>query len=90
MKETLEKLWNECFAEECAVIGTEEERTLLKKAITLRNAVNEALTKEQSESVEKYVEAFYELQGFLLKKAFFKGCEFAVSFLFEAGKLGKG
>lgn len=35
MKEILEKLWNEYFFEECAVIETEAERKLMKKTAQL-------------------------------------------------------
>lgn len=89
MKTLLEKLWNEYFAEECAAINTKEEKALVKKAVEMHKTANESLTKEQSEAFEKYIEALYEIQGFFVKKAFFNGCEFATSFLFEAGKLEK-
>ncbi|MBQ8908297.1 MAG: hypothetical protein IJY71_06915 [Clostridia bacterium] len=32
MKKALEKLWNDCFAEECAMMNTKEEKALIKKA----------------------------------------------------------
>lgn len=35
MKEIIEKLWNEYFSYECAVIDNEEERALIKKAAHL-------------------------------------------------------
>ena len=85
MKKTLEKLWNEYLAGECAAIGTEEERELLKKAVEKYEMANEMLTKEQRETVEKYVDTLYEIQGAFVKKAFFKGCEFTTSFFFEFG-----
>ncbi|MBQ9802182.1 MAG: hypothetical protein IJW51_03835 [Clostridia bacterium] len=88
MKETLEKLWNEYFAEICALIHTKEEKELVKKAGEIHKTVDKLLTKEQSEAVEKYVEVLYEIQGFFVKKAFFNGCKFATSFLFEIGKFG--
>ena len=84
MKETLEKLWKEYFAEECATTDTEEERTLAKKALEMHKTVNELLTKEQIVAIEKYIDALFEMQDSFVKKAFFKGCEFAISFLFEA------
>lgn len=84
MKETLEKLWKEYFAEECATTDTEEERTLAKKALEMHKTVNELLTKEQIVATEKYIDALFEMQDSFVKKAFFKGCEFAISFLFEA------
>ena len=89
MKETLEKLWNEYFAEKCSAIDTEEERELIKKSAEMHKTLDELLTKEQSDAIEKYVEILYEIQGFFIKKAFFKGCEFATSFIFEAGKFEK-
>ena len=89
MKKTLEKLWREHFAEECATIDSEEERRLLKMAAETHKKANELLTKEQSDMIEKYIEILYEIQSFFGKKAFFKGCEFAISFLFEAGNFEK-
>ena len=89
MKEKLEKLWNEYFFEECSVIETEEERSLLKNLSTMREAACRSLTKEQNEAVEKSIEALYKMQGAFIKKAFFKGCEFAVSIIIESGSYGK-
>ena len=89
MKNSLERLWKEYFAEECATINTEEGKALLKKAVEKQKAVKELLTKEQREATEQYVEALYDIQGYSLKKTFFNGCEFAVSFLLEIGKLGE-
>ena len=84
MKETLEKLWNECFAEECAMLDTEEEKESIRKVADLQKKASELLTKEQRYAVEKYIEALYESQSFYVKKAFFKGCKFATSFLIES------
>ena len=84
MKKALEKLWAEYFAEECASIDTEGERSLLRKAALLRESVNQVLTTEQFDMIEKYIETLYENQALVCKKAFFKGCEFTASFLFEA------
>ena len=89
MKETLEKLWNEYFAEECAAIDTKEERALAKQALQMHNMANELLTTEQRGAIEKYIETLFEMQDSLVKKAFFKGCEFTISFLLETGKLEK-
>ena len=89
MKETLEKLWNEYLAEECAVIDTEEEKRLAKKAAEKHDIANDLLTKEQSDIVEDYVDAVCEIQGCFSKKAFFKGCEFTASFLLEVGSFKK-
>ena len=89
MNTTFEKLWNEYFAEECAKINTEEEKVLLKKTAELHEKANELLTKEQIPMIEKYIETLYELQSFFGKKAFFKGCEFTISFFLETGIAGK-
>ena len=83
MKGMLERLWYACFAEECATIDTEEERMLAKKAIEKSAEANALLSKEQSKAVEKHIEVLFELQEALIKKAFFKGCELAASFLLE-------
>ena len=80
----LEKLWNEHFAEECAVVSSDEERLLLERAGDLHKILNESLSKEQSELAEKYIEATYEVQGVFLKKAFFLGCKFGVSFILDS------
>ena len=88
MKETLEKLWEEYLLDECAVMETEEERDLTKKALALHEKANALLHKEQQEIIEKYVDALYDLNALFVKKAFCRGCEFAVSFLLEAGNKG--
>ena len=89
MKQTLEKLWNDYLLDECAVIDTDEERTLTTKAAELHENVNAFLNKEQQDTVEKYVDVLCDLEALFVKKAFCKGCEFAVSFLLETGKFGK-
>ena len=89
MKKTLEKLWNEYLLDECAAINTNEERTLMKKTVELHEKVNALLNKEQEEAVEKYVDALCDMEALFVKKAFFKGCEFAVSFLLEVGRFEK-
>ena len=89
MKETLEKLWKEYLSEECSALSTDEERGLAKEAVELHEKANALLNKEQEAAVEKYVDVLYNIEAIFVKKAFFKGCEFAVSFLLEAGNLGK-
>ena len=89
MKNTLEKLWEEYFSEECAILDTEEERELISLTAEANKAVNDLLTKEQRISVERFVELLHEMNGIALKKAFCKGCEFTASFLLEAGNLEK-
>lgn len=87
MKEILEKLWDEYFLDKCAVIDTDEERELTKRTAELHEAANTTLNKEQKEAVEKYVDAMCDTEALFVKKAFFKGCEFAVSFILATGDL---
>ena len=89
MKNTLEKLWEEYFSEECAILDTEEERELISLTAEANKAVNDLLTKEQRISVERFVELLHEMNGITLKKAFCRGCEFATSFLLETSGLKK-
>ena len=89
MKNTLEKLWNEYLLEECAVIDTDEERTLTRALAELHDKANALLNEEQKAAIEKYVDALCDIDALFAKKAFCKGCEFAVSFLTEAGNLKK-
>ena len=84
MKETLEKLWNEYLLDESAEIDTEEERELLKKTTELYEKANILLNKEQKEAVQKYIDALCDVEALFAKKAFLKGCEFAISFVLEA------
>ncbi len=84
MKTTLEKLWNEYLLDECAVIDTDEEMELTRKTAELHKKVNALLNEEQQEVVEKYVDALYDIHALFAEKAFIKGCEFSVSFLWEA------
>ena len=83
MKKLLEELWNDYIADVCAVLDTEEEKRLSKIAVEAHRSAIEVLTKEQQEGVEKYVDVLSELQLCFAKKAFFKGCEFSVSFMLE-------
>lgn len=80
----LSKLWEEYFAEECARIDTKEEKALMRTVTETQNAANELLTKEGKDAVQAHIEALYELHSRFVKKAFFKGCEFAVSFFLKA------
>ncbi len=86
MKETLEKLWNEYLWEKCSEIDTDEERRLTKYAAELHEKASASLSKDQEAAVEKYVDALCDIQELFVKKAFFKGCEFAVSFLLNSEK----
>ena len=87
MKETLEKLWNDYLLDECAVMDTDEERALTKKTAELHEKANALLNKDQQDAVQEFVDALCDLESLFVKKAFCKGCEFAVSFLLEAGNL---
>ncbi len=89
MKKTLENLWNEYLLEKCAVIDTEEERALLRKTAEKHEIINSMLTKEQSTAIESYIDALCEIHSSFSQKAFLKGCEFAVSFIFEASNFKK-
>ena len=89
MKNTLEKLWNEYLFSECAVMDTDEERVLTKKAAELHEKADALLDKEQRAAVEKIIDALCDVNAIFTKKAFFKGCEFAVGFLLESGGFGK-
>ena len=89
MKKTLERLWNEYLLDECAAIDTDEERNLTKEALELHEKANAFLNRDQKDAVEKYVDVLCDIEALFAKKAFIKGCEFAVSFLLEAGNFQK-
>ncbi len=89
MKETLEKLWNEYLLDECALIDTDEERKLTKMTGELHEKANALLNDEQKGAMQKYIDTLCDLEALFAKKAFFKGCEFTASFLFEASSLEK-
>ena len=86
MKESLEKLWNEYFSDECAIISSEVERNFMKTAADLREKAVDLLNEQQCEAMDKYIEALYDSEALLLKKAFFKGCDFGASFILEISK----
>ncbi len=89
MKEIIEDLWSEYLIEKCAVITTDKERELTKKAAELHKKVNELLNKAQLDAVQEYVDTVYDINALFTKKAFCKGCEFAISFFLEAGNYKK-
>ena len=89
MKKTLEKLWTEYLLDECAAIDTDEERILAKKSLELHEKANALLNQDQQAAIETYMDAVYDIEALFAKKAFFKGCEFAVSFLLEANNSEK-
>ena len=69
--------------EQCAVMDTEEERGLTKKTADLHEKANALLNQEQQDAVQEFVDGLCDLESLFVKKAFCKGCEFAVSFLLE-------
>ena len=83
MKETLEKLWSNYLLDECATIDSDEERALTRNMGELHEKANALLNQSQREAIDQFVDALYDLEALFVKKAFFKGCEFAVSFLWE-------
>lgn len=83
MTKALEKLWNEYLSNECSSMDSDEERRLAKKALKLHEKANALLSKDQEDAVEAYIDALCDLQAISVKRAFFKGCEFSVSFLLE-------
>ena len=85
MKKILEGLWDNYLEEECLVIETKEEKELTKKVADKREEINKLLSAEQSMAIDSYVDNLCELYCYDIKKAFLKGCEFATSFLLEAG-----
>ena len=85
MKETLEKLWQDYLLDECAAIDSDEERALTKRMAEQHEQLNALLNSNQQVAVEAFVETVYDLEALFVKKAFFKGCEFSISFLLEAG-----
>ena len=89
MKETLEQLWDEYLSEKCAFVNTDEERKLMKHTVELHEQANALLNQEQRDAVEKYVDALCDSEAVFVRKAFFTGCEFAVSFLLETGNLAR-
>ena len=72
MKKTLDNLWEKYFCEECAIMDTEEERALTKKAADLHKNANALLSKDQENAMEEFICALYDLQALFVKKAFFK------------------
>ena len=87
MKKTLEKLWHEYLSDECAVIDTDEERNLTKKAVELHEKANTLLNKEAKDAVEKYVDALCDIEALFVKKSFIEGYSPGVKLLIES--LGK-
>ena len=80
MKISLDDLWNEYLFEKCSEIESDEERKLTQRIAELHNKVNYLLNEDQQKAVEEYIGALYDIDALFVKKAFFKGCRFAVSF----------
>lgn len=89
MKEALEKLWYEYLWEECSAIDTEEARTLAQRTVALHKEAVALLSKEQEDALEKYVDALCGVEALFAKKAFLKGCEFTLAFLWDVGHAGE-
>ena len=89
MNNILEKLWSEYFCEDCSAINSEEEKAIAKILAQTRNEIENLPINEFRESIENYIAFMYKAQSLALKKAFFKGCEFAISFLVEVSSLTK-
>ena len=84
MRKTLENLWNNYFSDECSIIDSEKEKELAENAVEKHKIVKSLLTEEQCKVIEDYVDTLNEFHNSFVKKAFFKGCEFAISFFLEA------
>ena len=84
MKSLLEKLWNDYLVDECAILKTAEEKELAAKAAALHEQANAMLAEGQRAAVEQYLDALCDLDAIFARKAFVRGCEFAVAFLREA------
>lgn len=89
MKLTLEKLWDEYFSEECVMLDTDEEKELVSLTAEAHKSINESLTEEDAERVEKLLDLLNEMHGLSLRRAFCKGCEFTAAFLSETGRIGE-
>ena len=81
MRATMEKLWVEYASQECAIMDTEEERTLAKRALESYDAAKKTLSPSQRDAIERYVDALCELQGYAVRRAFLCGGELATLFL---------
>ena len=84
MNEILEKIWNEYFAQTLSVIENDEERNLIKSSAQLHEQANSLLNEEQLLAVEKYIDSLFDVESLFRKKAFCRGCGFAVSFILDA------
>ena len=84
MHPLLETLWNEYLSEKCAAIESDEEKNLIKAVGKRYEEVSALLNKEQRDAMETHLDALCDIEAHFIKKAFFKGCQFASAFLSEA------
>ena len=89
MKEIIEKLWNEYLMEECAESISSEENELWEQNGKFRETLYTMLPDEQKVNIDNYIEAFCNIQEKCIKKAFFMGCKFTLSFVSEVEILTK-
>lgn len=79
MRAKLVQLWDDCFAEKCSRIRGAEEKRLTKALSAKRRAFAAIASKEQNEAMDEYAGIWGELNGILMRNAFFMGCEYASS-----------
>ena len=84
MKTILEMLWDDYFSEKCSAIESDEEKALIKNVAKQYEEASALLNKEQQQAIEKHLEVLCDLEAHFIKKAFFKGCQFAIAFFSEA------
>lgn len=87
MKQTLEKLWNDYLADECATINSDEERKLAKITVELHEKVNSTLNEAQKNAVEEYIDALFDVEAIFLRKAFFERMRICGVFHFRSDEL---
>lgn len=89
VEDMLEKMWNDYFADECSRIDSDQERALVGQAIDLHDDLNDLLSEEECDVMEKYVDILCDINALYAKTAFLTGCKFAVSFFLEARNFKK-
>ena len=76
--------------DECSQIDTDDERKLMKKIVESRKRISTSFNKEQETAFEEHIDLLYDINAIFARKAFIKGCEFAVSFMSESnGSINK-
>ena len=86
MENTKVTLQLENVSKSFAKIETDEEKALIKKAAEMHKAIDELMMNEQISVMEEYVDTLYQIQWCFVRKSFFKGCKFALSFILETEK----